>query len=68
MQAKKKLIETYIPSDFGLAEKELDNSIRTELIGSFMPPTRKAGKKFEGDPDETVSNVVQLLQKEAGVF
>ena len=68
MQAKKKLIETYIPSDFGLAEKELDNSVRTELIGSFMPPTRKAGKKFEGDPNETVSYVVQLLQKEAGVF
>ncbi len=58
MKAKKKLIETKKPEDFGV-----DMTPRLNVLKTSEPPTRKAGVKVG-----SVAELVQKLKTEAGVL
>jgi electron transfer flavoprotein alpha/beta subunit len=62
MAAKKKPIDTKKPSDLG---KTLAPPT-TEYMDFQKPPSKQAGKKFEGV--ESVKEVVRLLRDEAKVL
>ncbi|MDR8393517.1 electron transfer flavoprotein subunit beta/FixA family protein [Aliifodinibius sp. S!AR15-10] len=66
MQSKKKPLETIELSDLDIDEKKL--SPKTKVSGYREKPARKAGQKFEGEPDELARKVANLLDEEANVI
>ena len=58
MKAKRKKLDVVSPEGEGA---------KTEVAELEMPPERKAGQVFEGEPEEIVPKVVQLLHDEAKV-
>ena len=66
MASKRKPIESLNLSDLNL---DSDTLIPATQITSYEPvPSRKAGQKFEGEPEEIAVQVAQLLDTEANVF
>jgi len=67
MQAKKMEIPVKSITDLGLTE-DISSiiKIRTEKLSS--PPSRKAGKIFQGEPEEVVKELINLLREEAKVL
>jgi len=66
MASKRKPIESLNLSDLSL---DSDTFIPATQITSYEPvPSRKAGQKFEGEPEEIAVQVAQLLDTEANVF
>jgi electron transfer flavoprotein beta subunit len=66
MASKRKPIESLNLSDLSL---DSDTLIPATKITSYEPvPSRKAGQKFEGEPEEIAVQVAQLLDTEANVF
>lgn len=66
MASKRKPIESLNLSDLSL---DSDTLIPATQITSYEPvPSRKAGQKFEGEPEEIAVQVAQLLDTEANVF
>lgn len=69
MAAKKKPMERFTLADLGLDAGEVGAAAaRTEVVEYLPPPERAAGKKFEGDEEETTRTVMDLLVNEAKIF
>lgn len=66
MQSKRKPVDTISASDLGVDFSE--GSIKTKINSYEEKPERKAGEKFEGEPDEIARKVAQLLDTEANVI
>lgn len=66
MQSKRKPVDTISVSDLGVDLSE--ESIKTKINSYGEKPERKAGQKFEGEPDEIARKVAQLLDTEANVI
>ncbi|MFW6157665.1 MAG: electron transfer flavoprotein subunit beta/FixA family protein [Balneolaceae bacterium] len=65
MQSKRKPVETITSDDLDIAAEAL--SSRTHVTGYEEKPSRKAGQKFDGEPDEIARKVARLLDEEANV-
>jgi electron transfer flavoprotein beta subunit len=69
MAAKKKPMEVLTLADLGIDPGEVGaGAARIEIMEFMPPPERAAGKKFEGDEEETTRQVVELLVNEAKIF
>lgn len=68
MASKKKPVETISLEDLGLTLDAVRESVKTTTLSYREMPAREAGKKLEGDADELVSNLLNLLQNEAKVL
>lgn len=66
MKAKKKPLETLELDDLDLDEDEVE--AKTETIERFMPPEKEAGRVLEGELDDQVKELVNLLRTEAKVI
>lgn len=66
MQSKRKPVDTISVSD--LRADLSEESIKTTIKSYEEKPERKAGEKFEGEPDEIARKVARLLDKEANVI
>lgn len=66
MQSKKKPLETVDLSSLGIDENSLSSN--TKITGYEEKPAREAGKKFEGEAEETARKVAKLLDEEANVI
>jgi electron transfer flavoprotein beta subunit len=66
MGSKRKPAETIELSSMDLNESDL--AAQTTVTGYREKPKRKAGQKFEGEPEEIAEKVVKLLDEEAGVI
>jgi len=66
MQSKRKPVDTISVSDLGLDISE--ESVKTTITSYEEKPERKAGEKFEGDPNEIARKVAQLLDTEENVI
>jgi electron transfer flavoprotein beta subunit len=63
MQAKKKEVKKLSAADVGGAA-----AAKVKIVEYSLPEQRKAGKKLEGEPPETASQLVSLLRVEAKVI
>ena len=69
MQSKRKPVKTVTLEELGLSLDSLTGSVSgTESKGFSEVPGREPGKKFEGDPEELVSTLCNLLENEAKVL
>ncbi|GGE17918.1 electron transfer flavoprotein subunit beta [Marinithermofilum abyssi] len=65
MKAKKKPLERLDIDDLDLDEDEV--AAKTETLEVFLPPEKEAGKVLEGDLEDQVKELVDLLRNEAKV-
>lgn len=69
MMAKKKSINEMDLSSLGLSHEEIGvGDPKAEVVEFKAPKKREAGQKFEGDPAEITSQVVNLLANETKVL
>ncbi len=69
MASKKKPVESYDLASLGLDVNALKTAVvKTQTLSFQNMPAREPGKKFEGDAEELVSNLINLLQNEAKVL
>ncbi len=69
MKAKRKKLDVLSAGDLGLGADEAGAAgSKTAIKELSMPPERKAGQVFEGEPEEIVPKVAQLLREEAKVI
>lgn len=69
MAAKKKPIETLNAAGLGLSASEVGAAgSNVTLTGLSLPPARQAGKILQGEPADTVRQLVELLHNEAKVI
>ncbi|MDW0110422.1 electron transfer flavoprotein subunit beta/FixA family protein [Sporosarcina aquimarina] len=66
MKAKKKPLEELELDDLDLDEDDVE--AKTKTVDIFMPPEKAAGRVLEGDISDQVSELVNLLNKEAKVI
>ncbi|KMY54397.1 electron transfer flavoprotein subunit beta [Bacillus sp. FJAT-27231] len=66
MKAKKKPLEELELDDLELDEEDVE--AKTKTIEIFLPPKKEAGKILNGEINEQVSELVQLLRNEAKVI
>lgn len=66
MKAKKKPLEELELDDLDLEEDDVE--AKTKTVDIFMPPEKAAGRILEGDISDQVSELVNLLNKEAKVI
>ncbi|MBD1372890.1 electron transfer flavoprotein subunit beta/FixA family protein [Hazenella sp. IB182357] len=66
MKAKKKPLSRLDIDDLDLDEDEI--AAKTELLETFLPPKKEAGKILSGDIDAQAKELVQLLRSEAKVI
>ncbi|REB06614.1 electron transfer flavoprotein subunit beta/FixA family protein [Sporosarcina sp. BI001-red] len=66
MKAKKKPFEELELDDLDLDEDDVE--AKTKTVEIFMPPEKAAGRVLEGDLSDQVSELVNLLNKEAKVI
>jgi len=66
MKAKKKPLEELELDDLDLDEDDVE--AKTETVEIFLPPEKEAGKMLEGEIDDQVKELVQLLRTEAKVL
>jgi len=68
MKAKKKELKAVPLGELGLGAGDVGAAgAKTKVVELLMPPERKAGQVFEGEPAEIVPKVVRLLRDEAKV-
>lgn len=66
MQSKRKPVETISVADI---QGEIANgSVKTSVVGYEEKPTRKPGKKYEGESEEIAKEVAQLLDSAENVI
>ena len=69
MMAKKKKIQSMDLAALGTSLDEVGgNAMSSEIVEFMKSESRQAGQKFEGDPAEITTKVVDLLANEAKVF
>ncbi|MUV39386.1 Electron transfer flavoprotein subunit beta [Lentibacillus sp. JNUCC-1] len=66
MKAKKKPLEELEIDDLDLDEEDVEP--KTKTVEIFLPPEKEAGKMLEGEPEEQVKELVDLLRNEAKVL
>jgi electron transfer flavoprotein beta subunit len=66
MKAKKKPLERLSVEDLELSD--VDVSVRTSVQDQYLPPKKQAGKVLEGELDQQVQELFQLLRNEAKVI
>ncbi len=66
MKAKKKPLEELELDDLDLDEDDVE--AKTETVDIFLPPEKKAGKILEGEIEDQVKELVELLKTEAKVI
>ncbi|MCH8496824.1 MAG: electron transfer flavoprotein subunit beta/FixA family protein [Balneolales bacterium] len=68
MASKNKPVETYTADVLGIDLERVRSSVQTKTIGYQNMPERDPGQKLEGDAEELVQNLMNLLQNEAKVL
>lgn len=69
MASKRKPVQSVTLDELGLSHDEITGSVtKTAKEGYLNMPEREPGKKFEGDAEELVSTLVNLLDNEAKVL
>jgi electron transfer flavoprotein beta subunit len=68
MASKKKPVDTHTPESLGLDLETLRASVHTRTLSYQNMPGREPGKKLEGDAQELVNGLLNLLQNEAKVL
>ncbi|WP_213422796.1 electron transfer flavoprotein subunit beta/FixA family protein [Bhargavaea massiliensis] len=66
MKAKKKPLEELELDDIDLEEDDVE--VKVERVDVFLPPEKQAGRVLEGDLQDQVKELVQLLRTEAKVI
>jgi electron transfer flavoprotein beta subunit len=66
MKAKKKPLEELELDDLDLTEEDV--AAKTKTIERFLPPEKEAGRILEGETDEKVKQLAELLRSEAKVI
>lgn len=66
MKAKKKPLEELELDDIDLDEEDVE--AKTETVDVFLPPEKQAGKKLDGEVEDQVKELVNLLKNEAKVL
>ena len=66
MKAKKKPLERLSVEDLELSD--VDVSVRTSVQDQYLPPKKQAGKVLEGEINQQVQELFQLLRNEAKVI
>ena len=66
MKAKKKPLERLSVEDLELAD--VDVTVRTSVQDQYLPPKKQAGQILEGEIDQQVHELFQLLRNEAKVI
>ena len=66
MKAKKKPLEELELDDIDLDEDDVE--VKVERVDVFLPPEKQAGRVLEGDLQDQVKELVQLLRTEAKVI
>ncbi|PLR78519.1 electron transfer flavoprotein subunit beta [Bacillus sp. V3-13] len=66
MKAKKKPLEELDLDDLGLQEDVVES--KTKVIDIYLPPKKEAGKVLDGELEDQVKQLVNLLQNEAKVI
>lgn len=64
MQAKKKELKKVSLQDLGLSAEEA----KAKVVGYQLPEARQAGKVVEGEPADTVKQLIEFLTNEAKVI
>lgn len=66
MKAKKKEVKPVAVADLGMSAGDVGkDGSKIKMENFTLPPEREAGKKFEGEVEEIVPQVVKLLREEA---
>ena len=66
MKAKKKPLDEIEIDDIDLDEEDVE--AKTETVDIFLPPEKAAGRVLEGEVDDQVKELVDLLKNEAKVL
>lgn len=66
MKAKRKPLERWDASDLDIDVNDVAST--TEVLEVFLPPEKSAGRILEGEPDDQVKELVDLLKNEAKVI
>jgi len=66
MKAKKKPLERLSADDIGVSPEEV--KAKTEVLETFLPPKKEAGRILSGELPEQAQELVQLLRNEAKVI
>ena len=66
MKAKKKPLERLSVEDLELVD--VDVNVRTSVQDQYLPPKKQAGKVLEGETNQQVQELIQLLRSEAKVI
>lgn len=66
MKAKKKPLEELELDDLDLEEEDV--KAKTKVLDIYLPPKKEAGKVLDGELEDQVKELVNLLQKEAKVI
>ncbi len=66
MKAKKKPLDRYSSDELSLSPKEA--ATKTEVIETFLPPKKEAGRILSGELNEQSHELVQLLRNEAKII
>lgn len=69
MKAKKKPIDTKDAAALGLAASDLSRESAGTWVADFAPPPpRPAGRKLEGEPEQTAKELVRILREEEKII
>lgn len=68
MKAKKKELKELKLSDLGFDFNKLKEQGHVEIMAYNLPPVKQKGKIIQGEPQEVVGKLVELLQNEAKVL
>lgn len=66
MKAKKKPLDEFELDDLDLDEEVVE--AKTETVDVFLPPEKQAGKRLEGEVDDQVKELINVLKNEAKVL
>jgi electron transfer flavoprotein beta subunit len=66
MKAKKKPLEELEINDLDLEEDDVE--AKTKVLEVYLPPKKEAGRVLDGELEDQVKQLVNLLQKEAKVI
>lgn len=63
LRAKKQVIPIWTHKDLDLEEDKVGlKGSPTQVVKIFSPPPRKGGKIFQGEPEETVSKLIEEIK------
>jgi len=66
MKSKKKPLDRLTAGDLGLSSEE--SATKTEIIETFLPSKKEAGRVLSGELKDQANDLIQLLKNEAKVI